>query len=234
MLGLVAGCDLYLPHGPEDDVCESPNFIASQDLRDPATGACQTFSTSGACECSETCDPVAFPNWGACETACDGLDQTSCEAESGCLAAFLVPDTDTQSGVVLAPVFRGCWATPVPPLEGGACEGLTADVCTQHDDCSAVYLGTTTSAKYSGCIAEPSCGTATCGPDQHCQPPCDACDGLPQCVPNQACDTLTTEGDCTLRADCVPVYTGTDCTCTPSDCTCASETYERCESAPAP
>ena len=32
----------------------------------------------------------------------------------------------------------------------------------------------------------------------------------------------------------LPLYQGTDCTCTPTTCTCAVETYERCETAPAP
>ncbi|HEY0251387.1 MAG TPA: hypothetical protein VGC41_07650, partial [Kofleriaceae bacterium] len=54
------------------------------------------------------------------------------------------------------------------------------------------------------------------------------------CIPDaaceqRACEQLPDESSCISRSDCEPVYTGTDCTCDANGCTCASETYSRCE-----
>jgi hypothetical protein len=60
------------------------------------------------------------------------------------------------------------------------------------------------------------CYTGYCIPTASCEMP--------------ACETLTTEAQCTARGDCNAVYAGMNCTCDP-DCTCQTLTYERCESA---
>jgi hypothetical protein len=47
--------------------------------------------------------------------------------------------------------------------------------------------------------------------------------------PPPACDTLTTEMACTARADCEPIYHGSNCTCDPHGCTCETETFAYCQ-----
>ena len=61
------------------------------------------------------------------------------------------------------------------------------------------------------------CWTGFCIPTGQCEVP--------------ACETLTDETTCESRMDCIPVYNGTDCTCTPVGLHLRDETWERCESA---
>jgi hypothetical protein len=55
------------------------------------------------------------------------------------------------------------------------------------------------------------------------------------CIPNadcapEDCASITTEAACTARNDCEAVYTGSNCTCDDSGCTCTTLTFDRCES----
>jgi hypothetical protein len=243
LLALSTGCALYLPGQTEDDTCGPGGvLISASQLRDPSTGTCESFPNGVPCGCNQICAPAAFPDWSICSGACDTLDETACLNAPGCRTAYTAPEP--TPGVPHPPTFRACWETaPSGPIEGGDCTTLDAQACSRHDDCAAIYvdaldnLNRVTSTTFAQCIPEPAhptCGTMTCGPDEHCQDPCPACDGIPVCVPNGACEALATEAACKLRADCLPLYQGTDCTCTPTTCTCAVETYERCETAPAP
>lgn len=245
LLALPTGCALYLPGGDDDTCPPGGVLISATSLRDPSTGTCQSFPDGVPCGCNQICAaPQAKPDWATCSGACDNLDETTCQATAGCRAAYTESTATPGSGTQTAFQFRGCWGTaPSGPVEGGDCTTLDAQRCSLHDDCAAVYIdrlnsaNQVTSTSFGQCIPEPpptSCGQTTCAPDEHCQEPCAACEGLPTCVPNATCESLPTEAACKLRGDCLPLYMGTDCTCTPTICTCAVETYERCETAPAP
>lgn len=83
-----------------------------------------------------------------------------------------------------------------------------------------------------------SCEPGTCG----APPPCPLnyvattrngcytgrCLPASECAPT-ACRAVTTEAACAARSDCVRIYRGDGCTCTPSSCTCETRSYERCD-----
>ncbi len=129
------------------------------------------------------------------------LCDTSCTglAEATCLATAGCQAEYLDTGAL---AFWGCYAVaPSGPLEG-SCDGLDDHQCSRHDDCTAVYKPVDASGNttFEACVAEPP-----------------------------ACATLTTESDCTARGDCEPIYTGYDCTCDPSGCTCKTEVFAKCQ-----
>ncbi len=95
--------------------------------------------------------------------------------------------------------YWACWDMPPSGTIHGTCTGNDAQTCSEHDDCFSAFNAST--GAYESCV--------------------------PEVVP-PACATLTTESACTARQDCVPYYVGTNCTCNPSGCTCATETFSDC------
>src|SRR5262245_42063756 len=97
-------CD-YPPSGAED------LGVGAYELRDPTTGTCQKYSTG---QCPDPCTPCALdqalPDWAACNTGCEALDESQCKATAGCRAAYA------------ASTFYQCWSVaPSGPIEGGDC-----------------------------------------------------------------------------------------------------------------
>lgn len=199
---LVTGCTLY--YGGNDPKPDAPCYTAppsNQQLRDPTTGQCETVSSG--CNACEPCGTVSstYPaDWASCDTKCLGMSEATCLAAPGCQAEYLSNGSPSYS-------FWGCFATaPSGPIEG-SCDGLDAYGCSRHDDCEAYYgpVGDGDPTGFVKCVAE--------------TPP----------PPPPACDTLTTEADCKLRSDCVPIYDGQDCTCDSNGCTCKTETFAKCQ-----
>lgn len=335
-----SGCGLYWGDDTGDDVCNElagGGAIASVGYRDPQNGVCEYFGGGGGggccydsngnnMYCAEPATGVDLPNWGQCNTQCDGLDENSCIETTGCHAAYL----DRTVDIYPQTIFYGCWATAQgyasqPPT---VCAGLDAQSCSEHDSCSMVYTGTTVPSAFEKCTDEAISGCGIdigCPMGSHCEQQCTPCNSAgcqdacaPTCVPDAgwgqctgqitcnsappacpanttagiangcwtgycipnsacgtpnpgtcydtvtcssappacpsgtlpgvingcwsgyciptasceqpACETLPSEAACTARADCTPVYTGTDCTCTMTGgCTCATETYAKCE-----
>jgi len=209
---LVPACNLYFGGGddqPDAWICNEP---ATQSLRDPQSGQCETWGGGCVGELGPTTD-IPFPDWAACYGPCDGLDQQTCEATAACRAIFV--DTCPVCDA-LVPIqttsYAGCWGTaPSGPVEGGDCYGLDAQECSRHDDCVAVHTGT-------GQIASDGTWSGTIDQFEYCQP---------ELSPPPACSTLD-EAGCIGRTDCAPLYQGHDCTCDASGCTCASWTFDRC------
>lgn len=225
--------------------------------RNPYSGQCEYYG-GGYYPCDDSCGPcpqydVASPpyDWATCYSQCEGLGEDSCSGTSGCYSAYLGEPSKYS--------FLGCFATaPSGPIQGGSCTGLDAYSCSRHDDCSALYspMG---SQHFIECMPEQStcncgpgyhceeqcdanamcgqvcvsnltCASVDCAPGYTCAQVCNNGKCGPTCVGNPtACSTLTTEQTCASRADCTPVYEGTDCTCYPTHCQCEVLTFERCE-----
>jgi hypothetical protein len=164
---------------------------------------CGSTNCGPGSECVEQCD--AF---NVCTPTCvpTSTDPGSCTGTISCNSAPPTCPANTTPGIA-----NGCWSGYCIP---------NAD-CGSHDpgQCYAQVLCNS---------APPSCPSGTlpgitngcwsgyCIPTYGCEMP--------------ACESLGSENACDARSDCTPVYTGTDCTCTLNGCTCATETYARCES----
>jgi len=215
-LTTASGCTLYFGGDDNgDDVICADEAAPQYGYRDPQTGSCDYYGGGGGCYGEPT--PVAQPDWATCPGACEGLDEQTCEATSGCRAAYLEDDYNCPPGAdcPVSYAFWGCWGTaPTGPIQG-ACDGLDAQSCSEHDDCTATYDtvynpdGTTTTQfaycqqeTYApGCYSNADCPAGyECNAGTNCYPPpgCDpttgeACPDIcyGQCVPAQnGCDTL--------------------------------------------
>jgi hypothetical protein len=173
--------------------------IADLTYRDPSTGQCQSFGEG----CDSTCGPCplsdVLPDWGTCNGACESLTETQCLATADCHAAY-------QDDSAAHPVFWGCWDMPATTLHG-SCTNLDAQTCSEHDDCSSLFTGP---------VNQPPNFVPSF---ESCQP-----EGM-----QVGCATVTTETACLARADCDPIYNGTNCTCDPHGCTCQDQTFDRCQ-----
>ena len=239
---LLAGCDLYFTDGDDEPPCnyydtQAGADIAANLLRNPQTGECQDF-TSYPCDgvCGPCPDQAAPPQWGRCDSACEGLTETACIIAPGCFAAYTDFPTQDRS-----PEFRGCWQTaPTGPI-AGQCTGLSAEQCHEHDNCTAHYdgeLGVRTSpvrATFLSCQNElsPICGGSACAPGTHCEEQCTTVNGQmtckPICVPDSnACEAI----DCGPGWTCEQVCSGTSCgaQCVPSGACPAIATEAGCKS----
>jgi hypothetical protein len=214
--------------------------IAAYELRNPNTGICQDYGGGG---CNSSCEPCALdttqevPDWGACYSQCEGLDENTCRTTSGCRAAYIGNYTN----------FYQCWAVAMSgPIQGGTCLGLDAQECSRHDDCSAIHNTGTPIGSFSSCTNESSIqdpgscvGAITC---DALPPQCPAntiagrrngC-WTGYCIPVEQCDALPACGelnemDCIQRADCSPTYEGHNCTCNGTSCTCQTWTFDSCK-----
>lgn len=142
-----------------------------------------------------------------------------------------------------------CAPTCVPDAGWGECTGqITCNM--GPPSCPANTTAGIANGCWTGyCIPNAACGspnpgdcydTVTC----NSAPPSCPANTLPgvangcwtgYCIPTAscelaACETLGGEAACEARSDCTAVYTGSDCTCTMTGgCTCATETYTKCE-----
>jgi hypothetical protein len=202
-LGYFSYCDVE-PAGCDSDM-EAPYAR----LRDPVTGQCTDIGGGGGGGCGEPGVPIAWPDWGYCDTYCEALDESSCKLADGCRAAYVDACPECDSLVL---EFTGCWATAqTGPIRGGGCTGLDANECSRHDDCSPIHAGTICADGTLGCL----------GNFAWCQD---------EGTVVWECSTLTDEASCLATPTCEPVYVGTDCTCTPdTGCSCATWTFTSCQ-----
>jgi hypothetical protein len=213
----LTGCQLVFDGG-DDEPCPPVAYdvaAPAQQLRNPQTGECQSFGNPYPCDdrcgyaCPATGAAEAQPDWGTCFGECEEIMQresSQAAQEAACVAHPACRAVYRELGSP-EPEFFGCWATaPSGPVKG-VCAGLDSQQCSRHDDCSAVYsqaIDSFPANEFLRCVAEDKTTPA-------------------------ACNTLSTEPQCTARLDCAPIYKGEDCTCTPTDCTCKILTYTRCD-----
>jgi hypothetical protein len=190
-----------------------------QPLRNPESGRCESFGGGGGGCTPPTpgtggVDVPAHQDWGVCGSPCESLDEASCRMADGCRVIYAnqyPPNVDA-----IGYVFETCWPTaPSGPVRGGSCDGLDAQECSRHDDCIARH-----DSDWSGCSDPASCDYVAGQFDA-----CTAESAPPP--PPPACSTLG-EAACDGRADCTPLYAGSDCHCTPSGCTCDTWTFDSC------
>jgi hypothetical protein len=194
------------------------SFVGCQP--EPAPQGCysDTECPSGyECTADTECNPPpgCDPDGGTCDSDAPEVCYGQC-----------VPSTNSCAAVDCGPGYHceeECW--PCDDADGdGMCEPFCQPTCVpDYNTCAAI----------------------DCGPGYECQELCWPCDPLPdgtgceggpycepQCVPvepQEVCESLASEDACIARADCVAVYQGDDCECTPAGCTCEILTYERCE-----
>jgi len=192
---------------------------------------CSTMDNGSAGGCSSDCKATCVPDQTCATVDCGPGYQCAMECSSGtcyptCEPVGVGPGSCT--GTVTCNL-----APPVCPVNttAGIDNGCYTGYCIPNSKC-----GTTDPGK---CYAQVTCNSAP----PHC--PSGTLPGVVNgcysgyCIPTNdcemaACETITNESSCEARMDCIPVYNGTDCTCTPSGCTCATLTWERCESAVMP
>lgn len=222
VLVLLTGCNLYWT-GDGDDVVCALDIAPSQELRNPVTGDCEYFNGPGY-PCDDFCGPCPesagqpTPDWGACYSQCNGLEEASCLTASGCLAAYYEdPRADS-----IGRTFRGCFVTaPSGPVSTGACTNLDAQQCSRHDNCAMVYDGNldgTNEGNFAYCAPEPTamgCATVDCGPGHHCEEQCRDCGPTEDCSGPQVCSsTCVPDGNtcatttCQTGYECVEVCSG--------------------------
>ncbi len=222
----LTGCEFYFGGVGDDDACTDDlrDPIPTQGLRNPETGACD-YSYGGGGGGGGGCvrplnegdpaglqeAPAFYPDWATCESFCTGLDEDSCRASDGCRAIYV--DVCSGSGLdCLIVEYAECWASaPSGPIRGGGCSGLDPFACSQHDDCTATHLS-------SDCRDDGLC-ELTAGSFQLCSDETAA--------PPPACGTLD-EAGCIGRADCAPLYEGSNCTCGPQGCVCQDQSFLSC------
>lgn len=212
----------------------------------PDYASCALVDCAPGYHCQEQC--TGDPNSNTM-TTCTPV----CVQDSSCLAADCAPGTTCVERCTLDT--NGQWVcgiecVPDPNGDPGSCYGNV--ICAMA--APACPMGTTpgvTNGCYTGyCIPVADCGPndpGTCTGDVICAAVAPACPSgtVPgisggcwsgYCIPSHdcpdvTCDELTTESACTARTDCLPVYEGTNCTCSPNGCTCQTLAFDRCESA---
>jgi hypothetical protein len=201
---VVGGC-LYADDNTKPPPCVAAEAIPNQQLRNPQTGECQSFSYPAPCDprCGQACDNTAVvsdPDWGSCSGACESLSEMQCLASTTCHATYQDSPTPT-------PTYWGCWELPPSGVASGSCANLDAQTCSEHPDCTSLYTS-----------------PVNAGPN--------FVEAFEKCVSKvapPACSTLTTEMACKARPDCDTVYTGSNCTCDSHGCTCQTETFAHCQ-----
>lgn len=191
------------------------------------SGGMSSGSGSGGM-CSDTCSPTCVPDQTCASVDCGPGYTCAMECSSGTCYPSCIPSSggpgDCYGSVTCNSAPPQCPANTTPGVANGCYTGYCIPVsqCGPNNpgDCYGQVMCN---------IAPPSCPMGTLpGVTNGCWT--GFCIPTGQCeVP--ACETLTDETSCESRMDCIPIYNGTDCTCTPSGCTCANETWERCESA---
>ena len=216
---------------------------------DPETDqACAAIDCGPGYHCDEECYPY---------DAGGGAGSAGGSGSGGMCSPTCVPD-QTCASVDCGPGYTcamecstgTCYPTCVPTNTGpGSCTG-TVTCNSAPPQCPTGTTAGIANGCYTGyCIPTNQCGPGDpglCYAQVTCTRAAPSCPmgTLPGvangcytgfCIPTSqcemaACETITDEHTCEARMDCIPVYNGTDCTCTPSGCTCATLTWERCES----
>jgi hypothetical protein len=181
-----------------EDECEPVNYdladpAPAPDYRNPQSGLCEAFWGGGGGGGGTGCDDIpygaaaeadqALPDWAQCYISCEGLEEDTCLATSGCRASYESNCGPNELCESIEYTFNECWGTaPSGPVQGGDCTTFDAQECSRHDDCVARHSrGDGTSAvgwfescapERTGCYGDTECGEGThCNAADVCLPP---------------------------------------------------------------
>ncbi len=246
---LGSGCDLYFGHHGDD--CKATGLIAlPPGARNPVTGVCERsgggtdpcgnpIPTAGASDFAGA--PIAMPDWATCPGICEGYDEATCRGADGCRAVYTSSEACDDAGhCTWVDTFAACWGTaPSGPVRGGVCEGLDAQECSRHDDCSAVHAWSPapdgTIGSFDHCKAEAPCTPPPGGPELR-NPDTGKCEnfggggcgGVPIAMPDWGfCTSVCTgldEASCKATDACRAIYANA---CSPWQ-DCFALTYKEC------
>jgi Cys-rich repeat protein len=259
-VALASGCTLYF--GPDDDDdryysycdetgCWTCDSYTGECWSDGGPNGCYSdYDCAAGCYCDEA-SGVCIEN-GFCSYDTDCPEGFVCDDRASC-----VPDGSQSCWETGCPWGQYCdsWSGECVPSTtcdtaadcgpgydciGGTC---TPVGCTTDDQCAAgCYCDEAT----GGCVESGYCSTdAECPEGQTCDEARSTCipdETPPPPPPPPACEDLTDEQACLDREDCIPTYTGINCTnpdgttCESGDsgCTCESFQFAACVSADAP
>lgn len=206
---LITGCDLYFTDG-DDTQCALGALAPAEPFRNPETGECIPMGFGGCDDpCGQCAEPaVAPPDWGSCVAGCEAFGEASCVQQPGCRAVY-----DANSLTDEGPRFLECWAIAPSGPVAGSCQGLDAQACSQHENCSAFYDDDRGFLEYSDCRPEKTdvCATADCAPNTHCEAQCTDAFCSPACIPNSdQCATMDCSPTTVCVETCAPDPTGCD------------------------
>lgn len=150
--------DIYCPANAE----EAADRIPAPGLLNPANLQCEYFDSGGGCDSGSLAEDEAFavPSWASCDASCFGFDESTCISTAGCRTAYDHACLLTDGPCAALVPFIGCYPVDTSGPIQGACEGLDAFACSQHDDCLATYTESGGVRQFTLCMPEltPECG----------------------------------------------------------------------------
>ena len=187
------GCFLVFGKGGDDDcllpagedqpsVPPGPRTSPVAPQRNPVTLSCQAVGGGGG-TCNPECGPCPLaasdlapvPTWGFCFSACESLDETSCEGDPSCR---VIKDADCAISGTCLTDFLGCVATDQftdPQID--CTTVVDGDSCSRNPACTAYHHagGCSILSGDESCVSE----FAFCGPEGR---------GAGRCFEQAACD----------------------------------------------
>ena len=106
-------------------------------------------------------------------------------------------------------------------MRGGDCTVLDAYECSRHDDCAAFHervWSECAGGDWTACPVDLG-SFFGCGPETVPPPP------------PPLCPDIFDERTCIGTSGCEPIYEGSECSCTDTECTCAVWTFLACRDA---
>jgi hypothetical protein len=179
--------------------------------------------------CMNSCSPACVPDQTCANVDCGPGYTCAMECSSGTCYPACIPSNNGGPGDCYGMVTCNI-APPQCPANtvAGVANGCWTGYCIPQSACGPNDPGQCYAPVTCGAPA-PLCPTNTMpGVKNGCYT--DFCIPIGDCE-MPACETITDESTCELRMDCIPIYNGTNCTCSPNGCTCQDLTWERCESA---
>jgi hypothetical protein len=192
---------------------------------------CLASSNCHAAYQASTTSPTYWGCWelppsGAVQGACTNLDAQTCSEHPDCTSLYTGPVTGGTSFETCNPKpnptcaeAMNCGAGSECALDAGNGSGApiqcqpiaTAGTC---GGLSCHVTAPTCPAMTVPGIGSSGCYTGFCLPTDECTQP--------------LCATLN-QAQCTARTDCNAIFDGSNCTCDSHGCTCATETFVRCQ-----
>ncbi len=207
-------CFDIAPQEPQPQPCSGLDAYSC--FFDPSCGSLYSGNSQEGDTEFESCIDVGS---GACDCGSGESCVTVCPAclENGSDCSCTPTCVPTQSDCTLqCPSGETC-QLQCDSLQGG---------CTQVCESDSLDPGQC-SGPVTCNIAAPQCPAGTtAGIENGCYT--GYCIPLADCAPTD-CASITDEASCTARSDCEAVYTGSNCTCDDSGCTCTTLAFARCE-----